>query len=97
MGGDEPPINQKGDDMKEVWRTRIYLAGKKEPMDILQNAVLRDDNAMDAAQDVAHKLFNKKYFHFKEKDKEIYIPTSNIKKVVVDKIKIKEKKDAKKE
>jgi len=78
---------------KEVWRTRIYFKGKKKPIDILQEEILRDDNAMDAAQGIAHKIFNKKYYHFKEKEKEIYIPIGDVMKVVVDKISVKEEEN----
>ncbi len=77
--------------MKEVWRTRIYIEGQKKPIDIIQKDVLKEDLNMEAAQDVAHKIFSKKYIHISEKDKEIYIPSFKLNKVVLDKVKVKEK------
>lgn len=77
--------------MKEVWRTRVYLKGKKKPVDIVQEDVLKEDLNMEAAQDIAHKIFSKKYIHISNKNEEEYIPIAKLDKIVLDKVKVKEK------
>ena len=77
--------------MKEVWRTRVYIKGKQKPVDIVQEDILKEDLNMEAAQDIAHKIFSKKYIHISNGDKEEYIPIAKLDKIVLDKVKVKEK------
>lgn len=79
--------------MREVWRTRIYIKGNTNPIDIIQKDVLKEDLNMEAAQDVAHKIFSKKYIHVSEKGKERYIPISQLKEIILDTVKVKEESD----